>query len=139
MSNKHNHPRKDEMGVFWIPADTDIPMEYKLIENNWRAMSQLIDGYCTLVHSELMPELYCGCRMVMVVDEEGEMKNLTQNLRAQIYYPHPYPVVGDVFLMAEGLVYTADGVDVDLFGLPPELNRWEGPGSPLPPIELVGS
>lgn len=131
------HTKPEEVGVFWIPADSDIPMQYKIIRNHWQEMGRLVKGYMEIVRTEFMPELRCGCRMVMVVNEDGHSKGLEQNIRAQIYYPFN-AIVGDVFLIGEGPVRGEDGVGVDFFGLPPEFNDWEGPGNPIPGEFKVG-
>lgn len=128
MSN-HIHKKTDELYVFAIPADTDQPMEMKVIPNKWEAMSKLVGGYIEVVRTEYIPELYCGCRMVMVVDDEGLLKQKPANTRASIFYPGYDSIVGDVFLVGEGMV----NGEPDFFCLPQTLSTWEGPGNPLPP------
>lgn len=139
MTNKKSrvHTKPEEVGVFWIPADTDIPMEYKLIRNDFRSFGQLVDGYMEIVRTEFMPILRCGCQMVMVVNEDGHSQGLEQNVRAQVFYPFN-AIVGDVFLIGEGPINSSDGVEIDMVSLPPEFNDWEGPGSPIPGEFKVG-
>jgi hypothetical protein len=128
----HPHPWKDELCVFHVPADTDKPMEAKVVKNDWRSLGQLVGGYLEIVRTQYMPELSCGCQMVMVVNEEGLLQDLEQNPRVGIYYPYGM-VVGDVFLAAEGPCKDKDGDDdIDLIGLSPTICKWEGPGSPMP-------
>lgn len=131
--NEHVHTRGDEYRVFWIPADVDIPMEMKVIATDWRSMASLVGGYIEVLRSDSIPELYCGCHMVMVVNEEGRLHALPENHRASILANKPRPILGDVFVIGEGMVDIPDeGQDVDFFSLPPALVDWAGPGSPLP-------
>lgn len=126
------HDKPTEYGVFWVPADTDQKMEYKIIGTNFHELGKLVGGYIEVVRTAAMPDLKCGCQMVMVVNEEGRLRGLPQNPRAEIYYPHG-PIVGDVFLIGEGPVrYDEDEIEPDFFGLPPEFNEWDGPGNPIP-------
>lgn len=133
MSQTHVHLKGDELHVWWIPSDTDTPMALRVVENNYQSLQTLVDGYIEIVRTPFLPELSCGCSMVMVVDEEGRLKGREQNIRAQLYYPHT-PIVGDAFLIAEGLVKAQwdEGPEPDFFSLPPEFNKWEGPGNPIP-------
>jgi hypothetical protein len=121
------------MGVFWIPADTDIPMQFKCIGTGWQDVNKFLGGYVESVHTEHMPELACGCAMVMLVDEEGLLKRLPFNTRASIYYPFGPGISGDAIVLGQGLVsYNHAEAEPDWFGLPQEFTAWEGPGSPIP-------
>lgn len=117
--------------MFWVPADTDLPMEMKVVQNNWRSLADLVEGYMEIVRTEHLPELSCGCRLIMVVNDNGLAQNLSQNQRAQVYYPHS-PIVGNVFFVGEGLVQGEEGTEVDMFSLPQCFTEWEGPGAPVP-------
>lgn len=142
MTNNHTHTRKDELHVFFIPADTDQKMEMKVVSNTWQGMADLVGGYIEVVTHPLIPDLYCGCQMVLVVNEMGLIQRLPVNLRASIYYPASTGLRGDVFLVGQGLVETPEETSPDLFSLPQALVTWEGPGNPLPtqkqPWELDG-
>lgn len=130
MTDFHTHPRMGEWAVFWVPADTDIPMQLKVVTAGWQSLQVLVGGYLEEISVNSTPDLPCGCPMMLLADEEGRMKRLEQNVRASIYTREP--LLGDVALIGAGPVGDKDGWELDLFGLPPEMNRWEGPGSPLP-------
>jgi hypothetical protein len=132
MTEPHTHRNGDELLVFWVPADTDQPMELKVIRNDLDHIQALVGGYVTPVLRAEVPELPCGCDLVMLCDEEGEMKRSDQNVRAQSVFPHPYDLRGDVVFLGEGLVGTAKDAEPGWFGLPPYFINWEGPGSPIP-------
>lgn len=136
MSDTHTHPKTDELFVYWVPADTDIPMEMKAVANDWRALAQLVGGYFEVVRGRYMPELPCGCMMAMGVNETGLLRRLPANPRVDVFYPFPPGICGDVFLVGEGLVKTQDGDDVDFLSLPEAMKVWEGPGSPIPQERL---
>jgi len=128
----HPHRQDGTYRVFWIPADHNDQMKYVEVSNNLHAMKKLVGGWIEVVRTEFIPELRCGCRMVMIVNEDGINLNLQINTRVMAYYPFS-PIRGDVFLIGEGPVIDADGfTDVDLFSLPPEFNGWEGPGHGYP-------
>lgn len=140
----HFHTPKDEVAVFWIPADTDVPMELKLIPNTWQGVREFVGGYVERIHTGLMPELYCGCPMVMLVDEEAKLKsNVMANLRASAF--HPTGIFGDAVLVGEGPTKPKDPDEdwtMDWFSLPQSFTEWEGPGAPIPqqhgqPWEMV--
>lgn len=129
----HTHKRGDELHVFFVPADTDQKMEIKVIHNGFQAMQRMVGGYIEIVRTRDMPELECGCRLVMVVNEEGLIHSLPQNPRASIFYPFGAGIVGDAFILGEGPVPDEDGLtELDLFSLPQSMSLWEGPGSPVP-------
>lgn len=114
----------DQIRVYFIPADTDKPMEVKMINRGWLAMSELIGGgYIEVVRTPEMPKMK-GSPMVMVVDEEGLLKRLEHNPRASIYYPGFDGIKGDAFLVAEN--------GPDFTSLPEAIVDWDGPGSKLP-------
>lgn len=125
MSN-HEHAKTDELCMYWVPADTDIPMEFKSVASSIHAVIEMMGGYIEQVRTEYMPELPCGCRMVMLVDEEGRLKGLPRNSRAGIYYPYA-EIAGDAYLVGEGFV---DG-ELDWFSLPQSMSHWQGPGNPI--------
>jgi hypothetical protein len=92
-------------------------------------MQKIVGGYIEVTRR--CPDLPCGCPMVMVINEEGVIMNLPLNRRAMEYYPGP--IVGDVFLVGEGLVKGHDELeDIEFFSLPSTYHEWEGPGHPFP-------
>jgi hypothetical protein len=135
--SKHLHTRTDELHVFFIPADTDCRMGMRVIGRGLSAMQKVVGGYIQEVNSPLLPELYCGCPMVIIADEEGKLKQKPHNLRASILLMGDH-FVGDVFLVGQGLVGKKPDREVDYFSLPQILNEWEGPGNPLPPQRIEG-
>ena len=127
----HTHRRTDELHVFFVPIDTDEAMGMKVVSHDWRSIKDLLGGYIEEVSTELMPVLDCGCRVVMLVDEEGMLKGLGQNLRASSVYPHG-AIRGPAVFVAEGPVKTESDVEVSWFSLPQSFMRWEGPGTGAP-------
>jgi hypothetical protein len=140
MTKKKPHSYADQFGVYWIPADTDIPMEFKIIGNSLDNLRSLIGGgWIEIVRTKFMPRFDCGCHTALVIDEDGLMKRLPQNPRASILYPHGDGIVGDAFLIGEGYVMDSNGdPDMDFISLPPEFKSWEGPGSPVPAPAKIG-
>lgn len=135
MTELHTHPRSDELAVYWIPSDPGIPCELKVIGNGWHDMTKLVSGFITIARNPAIPKLHCGCLMVMVVNEEGQLHQMPPNPRVQAYYDRQ--IVGDVFLVGEGLVPSDEGPpEIDFFTLPPSMINWEGPLHPLPKLEL---
>jgi len=66
---------------------------------------------------------------VMCVDEDGHMLRRRRNPTASMIYGYEPGIVGDVLILAEGLVKDEKGVeDVDLFGLElldgPTVSEW---------------
>lgn len=136
----HTHPKTDELCVFWIPADQTQPMEFKTLKNNWYSLGEFLGGYLERVSTDLMPELHCGCRMVMAVNENGHLQHLPLNARASLFYPYSPGIVGDAFMVGEGLVGAkgmaigtpGEEVAIDFFSLPQAIAGWKGPGFDLP-------
>jgi hypothetical protein len=123
----HPHGQDGSYRVFHIPASPEEPMQYLEVRNNLEALKKLVGGWIEIVRTDHIPELRCGCRMVMVVNENGIAEGLMPNTRVMQYYPWNI-IRGDVFLIGEGPVKDSDGFeDVDLFSLPPEFHNWEGP------------
>lgn len=128
----HPHRADGAYRVFHIPADPEEPMQYLEVANNLDSLKRLVGGWIEIVRTEFIPELRCGCRMVMVVNEDGIALNLPINSRVTRYYPFS-PIRGDVFLVGEGPVIDSDNFeDIDLFSLPPEFNNWRGPDHGYP-------
>ena len=66
-------------------------------------------------------------RLIMLVDEEGLLKDLESNLLAGVLYgamTHGHPICGDAYIIAENLVPDDDDNDLlepDFEGLPPDV------------------
>lgn len=127
----HTHQLADEVHVLYIPDGSVLNEEprMRVVGREWDAMRRLIGGFIEILRSELMPELPCGCLMVMVVDEEGAIRNRVPNPVASRLVSRV--VVGDVFLVGEGLVGTKKDHHIDFFSLPQAFNEWK-PGDPVP-------
>ena len=131
----HTHTRADDLLVFWIPSDVDITMQLKIIPNNLAGLKSLVDGWIERVSTELMPRLSCGCPTVMMVDEEGLLRGKPDNPRATLLYPWASGIVGDAYLVGEGVVDAPDPTEIaepDCVGLSPNFLTWLGPGHPVP-------
>lgn len=138
----HTHNKPSEYGIFMIPASLREKMEYQIIGTSWEHMSRALGGgYIEVVRlqTQLAPNLPCGCRMVLVVDEEGLLKKLPHNPRASKLYPFGAGISGNAFLIAEGAVVVDGYTEPDFVSLPPEFNRWAGPYNPYPEPQAIGS
>lgn len=133
MAKPHRHPKSGELHGFFIPADTDLPMEMKVIPHNLRAVQDLVGGYIEQLFPNPLLRLGCGCLIMMLADEDGVPLHLPQNLRASTLRPGIHPIVGDVFLVGDGPV----GAGRDWFSLPQAFAQWEGPGSSLPEVQTL--
>jgi hypothetical protein len=123
MSKHGFHTESDEIGVYWIPADVDTPMEYKLIRRDLESMKHLVGGWLEVVLTTIT--LHCNCEVVMVVNEDGRMHSLPFNSRATALTAFQVNVVGDAFLIPRGPVKDSDGeTGYDFFGLPPNYHEW---------------
>jgi hypothetical protein len=131
---KHVHPKRDEMGVFWIPADPELSCELKLIVNNYAGLQRFVGGYVQPYHAGWLelPELRCGCDLSLLVDEDAIMKRLPLNERASAIGSPSQPILGDCIIVARGPVGRDE---YDFWGLPEYMNSWLGPGQPLPTLE----
>ena len=123
----HFHTKSDELGIYVVPADESQEPHYERISPNLDKFKAIVGGWIEIVRTEFLPELPCGCHIVMVVNEDGYNHNLPPNPRVQMYYPWN-PVVGDVFLVAEG--FTEED-EIDFVSLPTGFHFWKGPGNPL--------
>lgn len=101
-----------------IPADDSQPITHVDIPIQYPKLKEFLGGWVERVHTATMPVMECGCHTVLIVDEEGVMKRLPQNRRATIYYQFAYGILGDAYLVGEGLVTSDDGFpDLDFVGL----------------------
>jgi hypothetical protein len=129
LKRRHLHTRRDELEVFWIPADLDIPCELKVITNTITALQKMVGGHIEMVPYSMvtLPALDCGCTARLVANEDGFIKRLPYNDRAsQICLQE---LVGDILVIAEGPISKTED---DLWGLPEKINLWQGPGNPWP-------
>lgn len=128
MAKVHAHVRTDEGMIWWVPSDYQIKPQLKTTDFSLNSLSSFVGGYIEVVRSPHLPVLECGCRVVMVVNEEGLLDELPVNDFASIIYgPSERGVVGDVFLVAEGPVRNSnpeDDPEPDFFGLPATLHNW---------------
>ena len=77
----------------------------------YKTVGRTVDGWIEVVHPVQLPEPYC-----MIVNEEGLLRGLPDNLVGCILYGTPHhgiPIVGTIVLMKEG---TVDG-EPDIIGL----------------------
>lgn len=129
----HFHTRRDELEVFWIPSDPDIPCELKVIPHGYAAMQRMVGGYVTNYPGGWfeLPDFRCGCYPALMLDEDGLRKQLPPNERANLLLAKSAfrPVLGDALVVARGPI-TSD--EWDLWGLPEAMNTWEGPGTAWP-------
>lgn len=68
--------------------------------NNYKAIQEEIGGYFETVHTQLMFD-YFKAPVLMLVDEEGLLKELPLNLFGSYFYEtqkHGNPIAGDVIL-----------------------------------------
>lgn len=136
----HFHTRKDEVAVFWIPADPTIPMGLKVVANRLTELQRLVGGDVEPLPGSLLviPDLPCGCSLDVLSNMDGLPLRLDPNLRAtKLWQPpsnrRPEFLVGDVAIIGVGLTKMSDGeVEPDWWGLPEGMKLWQGPGHPLP-------
>jgi hypothetical protein len=127
----HTHPRTDDIAVFWIPADRTVPMEMKVVKNEWRELNKLVGGYLEQLRTMNFPDLPCGCQLAVFGDEEATLKNSPIN--ARMMGVSLVGVWGDVVIVGEGLV-SSKGMALGSNSVlsPAELLDLEGPRSSYP-------
>lgn len=122
---KHKHFHTGEGMVWWVPAKATIQPQLKTIDFSLDSMKDLVGGWIEIVRTPHLPELDCGCRVVMVVNEDGHASELAPNAFGTLMYPGHHVIVGNIFLVAEGPVKRPDSpTEIDLFGLPQSFNTW---------------
>lgn len=127
----HTHKKTNFINVLRVPADANAPIRIKTLINNWQSIVGCLDGYFQAIPSSQLPILPCGCPMVMLVDEDGQLKRLPVNERVMHLYPEP--LVGDVLLVGEGLVSDPClNVVVGWISLPSSYHRWTDLREPAP-------
>lgn len=142
MSKEHSHHKKDDLAIFFIPADERIPMEMRVIKHALGPMQRIVGGYVEIVRTEHMPNLGCGCRTVLVVNEEGAIRRLMHNPRATMLYRGPngwigHNIYGDALLVGEGPIESDGFPEMDFISLPQEFNTWKGPGQSVPKASKI--
>jgi hypothetical protein len=130
MTKKHEHVHTSDLAIFQIPDDSSQPLEYRVIPHNLDGLRHAIGGgWIEIVRTPFMPLLGCSCRCVLVVDEEGLIKQTEYNERATVFYPHNPGIHGDAFLVGEGP--DPEG-ELEFFSLPPAFRDYRG-GRMAPP------
>lgn len=82
--------------------------------SNFRSIQEAIGGHFETVRTQLMVDYFGDSSMIMLVDEEGLIKELPANaLRCALYgtSQHGYPIVGDLIfarIMGEDIVAPDD-------------------------------
>lgn len=96
------------MKVIYCPVDA--PAAVREVSDSHPGIRDLIGGWLELVRPRYLPPEF-----VMLVDEEGLLKELPVNLIGSVLYglTSPTPIVGPVVIAAEGIV---DG-EPDVIGL----------------------
>ncbi|MCU7521946.1 MAG: DUF3846 domain-containing protein [Ignavibacteria bacterium] len=83
----------------------DLTTEIKMYDEPfYKTIGEDVDGWIEIVRPRDLPE-----GLVMVVDEEGLIKNKPVNLLGSLFYGHYAPIVGDIVLIREGM--TNEGMD----------------------------
>lgn len=122
MAKLHTHSRQGDGMIWWVPADPTQKPELKATSFTLDSLSSFVGGYIEIVRGPRLPMLDCGCRTVMVVDEEGLLKDKAVNAFGSLLYTGPTPIVGDIFLVGEGPV--GEDAEPDFFGLPASMHSW---------------
>jgi hypothetical protein len=141
-TKQHFHANDGTLGVYWVPADNDTPMEYRIVQTNLDGMKGLVDGWLAVHRMTDLPPLPCGCRLVLVMNEDGHLRQLPINYRINneldTYTLELF--VGNIFIVGEGPVRDNSGfISDDFFSLPPQFRDWDGPGTPYPEMGKVGT
>jgi Domain of unknown function (DUF3846) len=122
-TDPHPHRSDGELNIIRIPADEEKPLTFATIRQSLEGLQKEVGGYIEMVR-QLGFELGCRCPLLMVANEEGLLLHLEPNLRATRVvmasgnHLRGTIIVGDVFLLAEGPCYGADGVEPDFVSLP---------------------
>lgn len=112
------------MKVVLVPADIDKELE--LVEpKSLEALQSLVGGYIERVtigdHRTRTRWPVGQSFVVMLVDEEGLLKDKATNIRASLLYGtqvHGQRIAGDAVIIGEDLVFGEDGPDMDFVDLP---------------------
>lgn len=89
-----------------IKVTTDnLIQEIEINFSDYRSLKEAIGGYFETVHTQKMHDYFKGS-MMLLVDEEGHLKNLPSNRLGSFFYDteqHGWPIAGDIiFAVSEG-------------------------------------
>lgn len=137
---QHPHLYCDELRVFFIPADRNEPMEFRVIENKVIALGKEVgNNQLYILHDDVeLPSLDCGCPLSMVINFTSQLPehDLPINDRASIPFTN-IVAHGDVLIVGHGITeYKDKSTDVDLISLNPRFHAWPGPGFPVPEMAM---
>lgn len=103
------------MLVVLVPALTGKPEKrYISDDDTLHGLHDLVGGFIEIVRPKLLPRDW-----VMIVDDEGKLKDYPVNRLGTILYDSPWDTInGDLLLVREGMVEDEEGYMVpDLIGL----------------------
>ncbi len=95
------------LGIF-LPVNAAPRIDY-YNEPLYQSIGKAVDGWTEIVHNSP----YLPAPLVMIVNEEGRLRQLPVNQTASVLYGfliHRQPIVGNVVIMQE--VMTDDGPDI---------------------------
>jgi hypothetical protein len=82
-----------------VPADPAIPVTTVEVGSGWQDLAAAVGGQCQYIEMFRCP-LTEDHGLVCITDEEGAYHNGLLNTRARALYP--YPLKGDVLVLADG-------------------------------------
>jgi len=113
----HVHQKTALIDVVAVPVRGDAPPQFTQIGNRLSVFQRLVGGPIEIVRRD-WPRMECGCRVVLVCNEEGLLRKLPPNPRLSPVLHSLPPLVGDVFLVGEGLVDSEeDGTEMDFLSI----------------------
>ena len=98
------------MLVISIKATDEISVA-KIVGDSLHALQKMVGGFIEIVRPRYLRKPY-----VMIVNEEGLLRNLPVNNTASMLYAGITPIVGDVLIMQE--IFSDEG-EPELVGLGP--------------------
>ena len=85
-----------------LPADLGFELYNIEVEDTLESLREGVGGgYIEIVRTPFCWGEGDSHRLVMVIDEEGAIKQQPLNYRASVFYPSPHGIYGEVFLLAE--------------------------------------
>ena len=106
------------MLVVHVPARSGKPKQVNIPDDNTlHGLQDLVGGFIEIVRPRLLPRDW-----VMIVDDEGKLKDYEINALGTILYHSPWDTInGDIVLVREDMVPDEEGFMVpDLVGLTEE-------------------
>lgn len=102
------------MLVVRVPARTGKPQKVNIPDDNTlHGLQDLVGGFIEIVRPRLLPRDW-----VMIVDDEGKLKDCEVNALGTILYHSPWDTInGDIVLCREDLVDHDGCMEPDLVGL----------------------